>query len=146
MSRVKLTLPDQFGFSTEIPVRISDINYGGHLGNDAVLSLAQEARIRFLKHYGMTEHDAGGVGIIMTDAVVLYRSETFHGDLLRIDVAVADLETHGCDIVYRIIQAGTGKEVARVKTGIVFFDYTSRKVVGVPDRFRSTFTSPTQSG
>ena len=48
MSRIKLALPDRWTFSTELPVRISDINYGGHLGNDAVLALAQEARVRFL--------------------------------------------------------------------------------------------------
>ena len=46
MARVEIELPEQFPFATEIPIRISDINYGNHLGNDAVLSLAQEARVR----------------------------------------------------------------------------------------------------
>ena len=49
MARVKLQLPANFLFSTEIPIRISDINYGGHLGNDAVLSIVHEARIQFLQ-------------------------------------------------------------------------------------------------
>ena len=49
MARVKLTLPDACHFHTEVAVRIGDINYGGHLGNDAVLSLAHEARLQYFK-------------------------------------------------------------------------------------------------
>ena len=136
MPRVKLSLPDHFTFSTEIQVRVNDINYGGHLGNDAVLALAQEARVRFLSHYGFTEHDVGGVGIIMTDAVVVYKAEAFYGDVLTIEVAVDGIELVGCDFLYRIARKGSAKEVARVKTGIAFFDYSTRKVVEVPGRFR----------
>ena len=136
MPRVKLRLPDHLTFSTEIQVRVNDINYGGHLGNDAVLTLAQEARVRFLSHHGFTEHDVGGVGIIMTDAVVVYKAEAFYGDILTIEVAVDGVELVGCDFLYRITRKGSTKEVARVKTGIAFFDYSTRKVVEVPGRFR----------
>jgi acyl-CoA thioester hydrolase len=137
MSRVRLDIPEKFLFSTDIPLRISDINYGGHLGNDAVLSLAQEARIRFLHAHGWSEQDVAGVGIIMSDAVVVYRSEAFYGDVLTIDVAVADLQQLGCDFVFRMVSRVTGKEVARVKTGIVFFDYASHKPEPVPAEFRA---------
>jgi 4-hydroxybenzoyl-CoA thioesterase len=37
--------------------------------------------------------------------------------------------------VYRLSNKGTGKPVAMVKTGVVFFDYSKRKVVPVPDKF-----------
>ena len=137
MSRIRLEFPDNFLFTTEIPLRISDINYGGHLGNDAVLSLAQEARIRFLRSLGWSEQDVAGVGIIMTDAVVVYRSEAFYGDVLMIHVGVTDFQQLGCDFVFRMVNRASGKEVARVKTGIVFFDYASRKPVPVPDEFRT---------
>ena len=129
-------MPEKFLFTTDIALRISDINYGGHLGNDAVLSLAQEARIRFLRSHGWSEQDVAGVGIIMTDAVVVYCSEAFYGDVLTIDVAVAELQQLGCDFVFRMVHGGSGKEVARVKTGIVFFNYATRKPVPVPAEFR----------
>jgi len=139
MARTKLELPRHFLFATELTVRISDINYGGHLGNDAVLSLLHEARVRFLASHGYTEKDVEGAGIIMVDAVVLYRSESFHGDRLQIQVAVADLRTTGCDFMYLVTQAETAKEVARAKTGIAFFDYEKRKIVEVPPGFRKLF-------
>ncbi len=62
MARVKLDLPDAFEFTTEIQVRIGDINYGGHLGNDTVLSLIHEARVRFLQKYNFREANIGGIG------------------------------------------------------------------------------------
>jgi 4-hydroxybenzoyl-CoA thioesterase len=137
MSRVRLELPERFQFTTEISLRVSDINYGGHLGNDAVLSLAQEARMRFLRSHGWTEQDVTGVGLIMTDAVVVYRSEAFYGDVLTIEVAVADIGQLGCDFLFRMVNRGSGQEVARVKTGVVFFDYAKRKPSPVPAEFRS---------
>ena len=135
MTRIKIELPEEFIFSTEIPLRISDINYNDHLGNDAVLSLAQEARLRFLSKYGFTELDIAGTGIIMVDAAVQYKTEGFYGDILTIDVGVKDITKTGCDIVYLLKNKKTGKEIAIVKTGIVFFDYHKRKVVATPKEF-----------
>ncbi len=135
MGRVRVDLPEIFPFRTEIPVRVDDINYGGHLGNDAVLSMAHEARLRFLRHLDYSETDIEGVGIIMTDAVIEYRSESFYGDVLVVDVGVADMERRSCDFVYRMCRKEGGREVARVKTGVVFFDYATRRVVAVPEEF-----------
>jgi len=136
MTRLRLELPARFLFTTELQLRVSDINYGGHLGNDSVLTLAQEARMRFLRSHGWSEQDVAGVGIIMTDAVVVYRSEAFYGDILTIDVAVADLQQLGCDFLFRMVNKASGKEVARVKTGIAFFDYATRKPSPIPEEFR----------
>jgi 4-hydroxybenzoyl-CoA thioesterase len=136
MSRIKLELPAQFPFSTEVEVRIGDINYGQHLGNDAVLSFAHEARIRFLKQHGFTEANVAGAGMLMVDAVVVYKSQSFHGDVLKVEVAVADIGRTGCDFLYRLTNRKDGKEIARVKTGVVFFDYAAGKIHPVPEAFR----------
>ena len=139
MARVKLDLPDSFQFSTEISIRINDINYGGHLGNDTVLSLVHEARVRFLKHLGFTEKDIGGTGIIMSDAVLVYKAEGFYGEVLTIEVTVNEFSSRGCDFLYRLSNKENGKEIARVKTGIVFYDYENKKIVSVPAIFKSHF-------
>jgi acyl-CoA thioester hydrolase len=136
MARVRLELPETFPFSTEIQIQIGDINYGGHVGNDAVLRLMHEARIRFLAHRGLSELDMGGLGLIVADAVVVYRSEGFHGDRLNAEVATGDWNRNGCDFFYRLNHAESGREIARGKTGIVLFDYGQRKVARVPDLVR----------
>jgi len=145
MSRVELELPDQFLFRMEIPVRISDINYGNHLGNDAVLSLMHEARLQFLAQYGFRESDVGGAGVIMVDSVITYLSQAFYGDLLAIEVTVADLNKYGFDLFYRITNVRTGQEVVRAKTGMLCFDYAKGRVVSVPQAFKGIVSSPSKS-
>ncbi len=137
MARVRLELPATFPFSTELQIQIGDINYGGHMGNDAVVRLMHEARVRFLAHLGLSELDLDGLGLIVADAVVVYKSEGFHGDRLLAEVATGDWNRKGCDMFYRLTHAETGREVARGKTGIVLFDYGNRKVASVPDRVRA---------
>lgn len=135
MARIELNLPENFSFSTDVRVRISDINYGNHLGNDALLSLVHEARLQFLQSRGFSELDIDGCGLILTDAVIVYKSQGFHGDLLTILAAVGDFNKYGCDFFYKVIRKNGGKEVARAKTGIVFFDYNRQKMVPVPAAF-----------
>jgi acyl-CoA thioesterase FadM len=139
MARVEIELPDTFAFSTEIPVRIDDLNYGNHLGNDSVLTLAQEARVRLLARHGWGELDVAGAGLIQVDAAIVYRAEGRYGMVLRVEVAVAEVRTRGCDFLFRLSDAASGKEIARVKTGVVFFDYAARKVVHTPEAFRAVF-------
>ena len=139
MARIELNLPDDFSFSTDVRVRISDINYGNHLGNDALLSLVHEARLQFLQSRGFSELDIDGCGLILTDAVIVYKSQGFHGDLLTILAAVGDFTKYGCDFFYKVIRKNGGKEVARAKTGVVFFDYNRQKVAPVPAAFLDAF-------
>ena len=139
MARVTLEIPKKFSFSTDIKVRISDINYGNHLGNDAVLTLVHEARLQFLNEHGFSELDIGGRGLMLTDAIIVYKSQGFYGDVLAIHVAIKDFNKYGCDFLFKIEHKDNGREVARAKTGIVFFDYAKQKIAPVPDVFASKF-------
>ncbi|MFQ5824077.1 MAG: acyl-CoA thioesterase [bacterium] len=141
MPRVKLKLPKKFLFSTEIRVRISDINYGGHLGNEAILALIHEARVRLLKEYGFTELNIDGYGLIMINSVVIYKTESFYGETLKFEISTENFDKYGCDFIYKITKKETGKEVVRAKTGMVFFDYEIRKIAEVPKIFKSIFAS-----
>ena len=135
MARIKIQIPKMFIYQTVIPIRITDINYGGHLGNDSLLSLVHEARVRFLKHLGYSESNVEGNGIIMIDAGIQYKSEGFYGDEIVVEVTVNEFTGLGCDIVYRLTNKESNKEIALAKTGIVFFDYQNRKTVKVPPEF-----------
>lgn len=135
MPRIKLELPEKLIFTTEIPVRITDINYGGHLGNDSILSIVQEARVRFLREYNYTETNVENLGIIMTDCAVVYKSESFYGDVLVIKIGSKDFYKYGCDIYYQLVNKKSAKDVALVKTGIMFFDYEKKKRSRVPEKF-----------
>ena len=135
MARIHLTLPDKFIFTTELPVRVSDLNYGAHVGNDSILTLMQEARVIFYRTLGFKDEISfeGSTGQIIADAAIQYKSEAFLGELLIIKIAVDDFSKYGFDMYYVIENKETGKEVARGKTGIVCFDYEKRKIATIPD-------------
>ena len=138
MSRIKIDLPDTWLFQTELALRISEINYGGHLGNDAVLSLIHEARVQFLKHLKVSELDIGGASLIMADAAIIYRGEGFHGDCVKIEVSVADVGSRSFDMLFRLSNRATSKEIAIAKTGMLAFDDKVRKVCELPEAFKNT--------
>lgn len=137
MPRIRIDLPERFTFSTEVQIYLSHINEAAHLDNAQLLTLVSEARQRFFQSLGYTQTQVEGVGIVVADAAVQYLSEAFHGETLVIEMTADDFTKYGCDLVYRIRERDSGREVARGKTGIVFFDYDVRKVAPVPPPFRA---------
>lgn len=132
MARIKIELPEYFIFETSIEVRVTDLNYGNHLGNNALLGLMHEARIRFLRHYDIRdEKKVFGVGLIMSDTAIEYKAEGFLGDVLKVKIAVGDFSRVGFDIFYQFTKAD-GSILANAKTGMVCFDYETRKVTACP--------------
>lgn len=143
MARVKIELPEKMSFTTQIQVTIKDINYGGHVGNDSILSIIHEARIRFLASLGYKEMDhENGVGLIMTDAAISYKGEGFHGDIFDIAIGVGDISSFGFDIFYRITTNRQDKTIiiTEAKSGMIYFDYNERKVGRLPDTWKQKLT------
>lgn len=138
MARIKIVLPDQFPYSTSIPVRITDLNYGGHVGNDAILSLIHEARMQFLASHGLTELEFDAVSLIMSDVGIEFKNEAFYGEVLTASVAAGEFSRVGFDLFYRLTKKVGDKEVvvAAAKTGMVCYDYQVKKVVAVPEEAR----------
>lgn len=136
MPRIAVELPARFPFSTEIAIYQSHINEAGHLDNAQLLTLVSEARMRFFTHLGFDQGNIEGVGIVIADAAVQYRSEAFRGEVLVLALAAHDFNERGCDLAWQAREKTTGREVARGKTGIVFFDYATRTVAAVPPSFR----------
>jgi len=102
MPRTKLVVPEHFSFTTEIPVRITDINYGGHVGNDSILSILHESREQFLRSHDYKEMDLAGVGLIMSDVTIEFKNELFYGDTLRASVTACEFYRVGFDLFYKL--------------------------------------------
>lgn len=140
MARLQLDFPEnQFCYSTQLTVRVTDINAGNHLGNDSMISMLSEARARFLFEYGVEEVDGTGLGIIVTDLSTMYRAEAHARDVLTFEVGVMDFNTYGGDIIFRVTRPADRALVAMAKYGFVFFNYKTSKVTPMPEEFRAKF-------
>lgn len=142
MARVKIELPAAWAFSIDIPVRITDINYGNHLGNDSFLSILHEARMRWIHQWGWTELNIEKTGLIMVDIAVRFKAEAHFGDVLRVQLAPVEWTNLGFDLVYLATNAATGAEVARAQSGMIFFDYTTRRLTSMPAVFKEKAGAP----
>lgn len=135
MPRIQLAPADRYPFATDIQIYISHVNQGGHLDNAQLLTLVSEARVRFFKSLGYFESGVEGALIVVGDIVAQYKSEGFHGETMRIEMAAADFNKYGFDLQFRMSDATSGREVALGKIGIVFITQEDRKVAPVPVAF-----------
>ena len=135
MERIKINLPEHFNFSTTIHIRITDLNMGGHVGNDTFLSLLHEARHQFLKHHNYGELSFEDFGLIMADAAIEYKKELSQGDEVKISVAAEGFDKFGFDLFYKmeIITENGNILAGKAKRGMLCYDYTNKKLIAVPE-------------
>jgi len=131
---------DDYRFSLAYLVRVSDINYGGHVANSAVLNIMQDARIGYLRQLGpYTELDLGGCGIILPEAHVFFRAEMFLHDSLEVGVRCCGIRRSSLELEYRIERSG--EVTAEGTTPVICFDYLKRKPARIPERFREALAA-----
>jgi acyl-CoA thioester hydrolase len=139
MARIKLEIPEKTLGTFIIPVRITDINYGNHVGNDAFVSIIHEARMQWLKQYDYTELKIEGIGLIMSDLAIEFKSESFYGDVVEVRLGVGDISRVGFDLYYQLFAKRNNENIllANAKTGMVCYDYVAKKVIAIPQKLKT---------
>jgi acyl-CoA thioesterase FadM len=99
MARIKIDIPEKVIGTFIIPVRIADINYGNHVGNDAFVSIIHEARIQWLNQHGYTELKIEGVGLIMSDLAIEFKNESFYGDVVEVKIIAGEISRVGFELL-----------------------------------------------
>ncbi len=143
MGRVKIEVPQQFLGTYHIPVRITDINYGNHVGNDAFVSIIHEARMQWLQQHGYTELNIEGAGLIMSDLTVEFKNESFYGDQVEVKISVGEISRVNFELYYQLSVIRNNETVllANAKTGIICYNYTVKKVITIPEQLKLILTS-----
>lgn len=143
MGRIKLEIPPHTIALITVPVRITDINYGNHLGNDAFVSIIHEARMQWLQQHNYTELNIEGTGLILADLAVEFKNESFYGDTIAITIAVGEISKVSFELYYQLSTTRNGVKVilALAKTGMVSYDYAAKKIIAVPEKLRGILGS-----
>jgi acyl-CoA thioester hydrolase len=138
MARIRIELPGKCIASFSIPVRITDINQGNHVGNNSLVEIIHEARMQFLQLHNFTELEAGGSSLIMSELIVEFKSESFYKDDLNVKIFIGEISRVGFELFYSIsaVRDNTPAIIANAKTGMVCFDYHEKKVVGIPEELK----------
>lgn len=122
-------------FSTIIPVRITDINYGKHLGHVATLGIFHHARVLFLNENNLDEMNIEGKGIILRDLNLNFKKEAKFGDHLRVYVSIGEYSKARFSFTYQAVLDSTGETVCECTEQVILFDYENKKPSRLPESF-----------
>jgi len=139
MARLKINLPEKKLATVSVPVRITDINFGNHVANSAIVEIIHEARVQFLQKHNFTELDVAGAALIMSELLVEYKRESFYKDSLEVTIFCGEVSKVAFELFYQISANRNRQEIliALAKTGMVCFDYKMKKVIAVPEELKS---------
>ena len=135
MTRIKIEIPAVKLTTVKIPVRISDINYGNHVGNDAFVSIIHEARVQWLNQHGYSELNLDGNGVIMSDLAIEFKHESFYGDVIEVDIYAGEPARVSFELFYQLSSIRNGLKIilANAKTGMIYYSYERKKAVSVTE-------------
>ena len=138
MARIKIALPEKCIATFQIPVRITDINYGNHVGNDSLVAIIHEARMQFLHQHGCTEMNVSGTSLIMNELLVEFKNEAFYKNILVVKLFTGEIFKVGFELFYSLstIRDQTTLLIANAKTGMVCFKYNEKKLMAVPEELK----------
>lgn len=127
------------------PVRVTDLNYGKHLGMTQLNGMAHNARYCFLAAHGLSETDIGGAGIMLAETKMKLKAECFQGDILRFFVSIEILSRAQFKCEISVVNAQTNTPVAMIEDLIVCYDYSRKRPASIPDSFKALFEVKNES-
>ncbi|MCE8020240.1 acyl-CoA thioesterase [Halomonas sp. MCCC 1A11036] len=140
MERIKLEFPESAIVHRQpLSVRITDMNYGRHLGHDTLVSLLHEARIQAFGSLGLTEWDMGGFPSVVVDLAIQYQSEARWPDALVVETAIPGFTGKAIVVYHRVRHAEDGRPVATARLNLVLVDPSHGRSVAIPDAVRQAF-------
>ncbi|RUR31891.1 acyl-CoA thioesterase [Vreelandella nanhaiensis] len=135
MERVKLEFPAEAIIHRHpLTVRVTDMNYGRHLGHDALVSLLHEARIQAFAALDLVEWDMHGYPSLVADLAVQYQSEARWPDALVIETAVPEPNGKALTVYQRIMHRDGERVVATARVNQLLIDQVAGQPVAVPEQ------------
>ncbi|MFI4956551.1 MAG: acyl-CoA thioesterase [Gammaproteobacteria bacterium] len=116
-------------------VRVTDLNYGNHVGVSQMSGMAHQARFAYLNSMGLSESDIGGVAIMVLESTICMKAESFLGDLLRFYVEFQRVSKSQCVCNVFVFNLVKDVLVATVEDKIIAYDYQRRRPSALPETF-----------
>ena len=126
---------NKFLYKHRINVRIDDINFGKHLDTSKFSSLMHDARANFLKSHNLSEENCFGVGLIVLNLQIQYRSQCYFADNLELNVYLDNIKHKQITFLKEIYNKTTGKLAATGTILMGFFDLDKQKLTAAPQQF-----------
>jgi len=128
----------QFNFYRPVEVRYGDLDPQGHVNNAKHLTYFEQARIAYKIKLGLFTKDQSfmEIGVILADIHITYFEPIYYGQNIKVGVHTARLGNKSMTWEQNIVDADTGKELAKGEVILVTYDYQNEKTVPIPQEWR----------
>jgi len=89
----------------------------------------------FTKHQSFME-----IGVILADVHITYLAPIYYGQNIKVGVYISKLGNKSMTWEQNILDAETGKELAKGEVVMVAYDYREEKTVSIPHGWREKIT------
>ena len=127
-----------FHFYHPVEVRYGDLDPQGHVNNAKHLTYFEQARIAYLIELGLFTKDQSfmEIGVILADVHLTYLEPIYYGQNIQVGVRVAKLGNKSMMWEQNVMDADTGKELAKGEVIVVAYDYHAEKTMSIPQAWR----------
>lgn len=128
----------QYRFYHPVEVRYGDLDPQGHVNNAKHLTYFEQARIQYLIELGLFTRDKSfmEIGVILADVHIKYFEPIYFGQNIKVGVHATRFGNKSMTWEQNIVDAGTGKELARGEVVIVTYDYKEERTISIPQEWR----------
>ncbi len=127
-----------YHFYHPIEVRYGDLDPQGHVNNAKFLTYFEQARIEYLIEMGFFTKDQSfmEIGVIVADVHIAYREPVYFGQNIKVGIRVIKLGNKSMTCEQTVVDADSGKELAKGELVIVTYDYKAGKTISIPNEWR----------
>lgn len=127
-----------FRFYHPIEIRYGDLDPQGHVNNAKHLTYFEQARVAYMIELGLFTKDQSfmQIGVILADLHITYFQPIYFGQNIKVGVHTAKFGTKSMTWEQNIVDADTGKELAKGEVVIVTYDYKEGRTISIPQEWR----------
>ena len=128
----------EFKFFHPIEVRYGDLDPQGHVNNAKHLTFFEQARIAYMIELGLFTKDQSfmEIGVILADVHIAYHAQIYFVEHIKVGVHISKLGNKSMTWYQNIVDAKTGKVLAKGEVIMVTYDYREEKTVNIPHEWR----------
>ena len=128
-----------FRFYHPIELRYGDLDPQGHVNNAKHLTYFEQARVAYMIELGLFTKDQSfmEIGVILADVHITYFEPIYFGQNIKVGVHAAKFGNKSMTWSQNIVDADTGKELAKGEVVIITYDYKEGKTIPVPQEWKT---------
>ena len=131
-----------FRFYHPIEIRYGDLDPQGHVNNAKYLTYFEQARVTYWMDLKLFTKDQSfmELGVILADVHITYLEPIYFGQNIKVGVRVTRLGNKSMTWEQNIVDAETGRELAKGEVIVVAYDYRAGKTILIPQEWREKIT------